>query len=107
MSKILFAKQSFEPRHKPFPYQYEAFEAIKELEYCAILHEQGLGKTKIALDLMLNWLSTDAVTLFSCGQKRSYRKLEKDAAHTNIKPRLLTQKKVKTIMLSIHLSDYI
>ena len=40
-----------------FPYQYEAFNAIKDLEYSAIFHEQGLGKTKIAIDLALYWLS--------------------------------------------------
>ena len=64
MSKIRFgANQNPKPKHKPFPYQLEAFEAIKNLDYCAILHEQGLGKTKIALDLMLNWMSADAVDL--------------------------------------------
>ena len=28
-----------------FPYQHEAFEAVKDLSYSAIFHEQGLGKT--------------------------------------------------------------
>ena len=31
--------------------------AIKDLEYSAIFHEQGLGKTKIAIDLLLYWLT--------------------------------------------------
>ena len=49
-----------EPRTKPksdaFPYQKEAFESIKDLDYAAIFHEQGLGKTKIAIDILLYWL---------------------------------------------------
>lgn len=44
-----------------FPYQREAFEAIKDLEYAAIFHEQGLGKTKIAIDLLLYWLSNSDI----------------------------------------------
>ncbi len=42
--------------HDAFPYQSEAFEEIKDLPYSAIFHEQGLGKTKIAVDLMAYWL---------------------------------------------------
>ena len=36
-----------------FPYQLQAFLTVRDLDYSAILHEQGLGKTKIAVDLML------------------------------------------------------
>ena len=36
-----------------FPYQLQAFLTVKDLDYSAIFHEQGLGKTKIAVDLML------------------------------------------------------
>ena len=36
-----------------FAYQRDAFDAIKDLDYAAIFHEQGLGKTKIAIDLLL------------------------------------------------------
>lgn len=43
-------------KYDAFPYQKEAFEAVKDLEYAAIFHEQGLGKTKIAIDLILYWL---------------------------------------------------
>lgn len=43
-------------KHEAFPYQHEAFEEIKDKEYAAIFHEQGLGKTKIAIDLLLYWL---------------------------------------------------
>ena len=48
-------------KYDAFPYQREAFEAIKDLEYAAIFHEQGLGKTKIAIDLLLYWLSNTSI----------------------------------------------
>lgn len=41
-----------------FKYQKDAVEKIKDKEYAAIFHEQGLGKTKIAIDLMLFWFNT-------------------------------------------------
>lgn len=40
-------------KFKAFPYQQEAVDAVKDLEYAAIFHEQGLGKTKIAIDMYL------------------------------------------------------
>lgn len=40
-----------------FEYQKKAVNKIKDLEYAAIFHEQGLGKTKIAIDLMLYWFN--------------------------------------------------
>lgn len=46
----------FSVLYEAFPYQKEAFEAIKDLPYSAIFHEQGLGKTKIAVDLIAYWL---------------------------------------------------
>lgn len=44
-----------------FPYQVETVEALKNLEYSAIFHEQGLGKTKIAIDLALTWIREGTV----------------------------------------------
>lgn len=49
------------PKHKAFPYQHEAFLALKDLPYAAVFHEQGLGKTKIAIDLLLYWLSSRSI----------------------------------------------
>lgn len=79
--------------HRAFPYQLEAFEAVKDLECAAIFHEQGLGKTKIAIDLLLYWLSeqiVDSVLLVTKGGlvanwQREFR------THTKIRPRILTQ----------------
>ena len=44
---------NLERSRRPFP-QLEALEAIKDLTYAAVFHEQGLGKTKIGLDLALS-----------------------------------------------------
>ena len=48
-------------RHEALPYQAEAIRATKDLEYAALFHEQGLGKTKMALDLALYWLASGTV----------------------------------------------
>ena len=42
---------NLKPKKDAFPYQYEAIEEIKDLEYSGVFHEQGLGKTKIAVDV--------------------------------------------------------
>lgn len=44
-----------------YDYQKEAVNAIKDREYGAIFHEQGLGKTKIAIDILLYWLNEKKV----------------------------------------------
>ena len=57
MSKMKLEREPrLEVKHKAFSFQLKAFNAIRELEYSAIFHEQGLGKTKIAIDLMHYWL---------------------------------------------------
>ena len=43
-------------------YQTEGVESLQDLEYAGILHEQGLGKTKIGLGVALHWLRSGAVT---------------------------------------------
>jgi SNF2 family DNA or RNA helicase len=96
MAQLIFkTEHDFDPTHKPFPYQEQAFDAIKDLEYCAILHEQGLGKTKIALDLLLYWLAEDVldcvVLVVKKGLIANWKK--EIAAHTSLKPKLITQNK--------------
>lgn len=54
-------KLNFLSNFDPHTYQLNAIEAVKNLEYAALFHEQGLGKTKIALDLSLEWLSSGVV----------------------------------------------
>lgn len=80
------------PVHKAFPYQLEAFEAIKDLEYSAVFHEQGLGKTKIAIDVALCWLERDEVdSVMVVTKKGLVTNWQKEfKIHTNVKPKLIT-----------------
>lgn len=64
MNKYKFrlrAEPVLEANYKAFPYQEEATEFVAAREYAAIFHEQGLGKTKIAIDVMLRWLQKQEV----------------------------------------------
>jgi SNF2 family DNA or RNA helicase len=61
----------YEARHKAYLYQVEAFEAVRSLPFAAIFHEQGLGKTKIAIDLSLEWLRNDEIDSVLIVTKRS------------------------------------
>lgn len=57
-----------EAKYKAFPYQEEAAAFVAAREYAAIFHEQGLGKTKIAIDVMLRWLQqreVDTILVFT------------------------------------------
>lgn len=78
-----------------FPYQLQAFLTVKDLEYSAILHEQGLGKTKIAVDLMLYWLAhRDMDTVMVVTKKQLVKNWETELAiHTHIKPKILSSNK--------------
>jgi len=77
-----------------YEYQHQAVESIKDLEYSAIFHEQGLGKTKIAIDLTLYWLEKKQVdTVLFVVKKTLLHNWEKElSAHTYISPRVLSQK---------------
>ena len=78
-----------------FTYQREAFESIKDLEYAAIFHEQGLGKTKIAIDTLLYWLGTSSIdTVLIVTKKQLVQNWKKEfTTHTYIKPAVLTSDK--------------
>lgn len=71
MSKFRFRlrfEPLLEPKYKAFPYQEEAIDFVASRQYAAIFHEQGLGKTKIAIDVMLRWLErkeVDTVLVFT------------------------------------------
>lgn len=88
-------KYDFSLKHDAFKYQYEAFLAIKDKSYAAIFHEQGLGKTKIAIDLLIYWLSQkdiDTVLIVTKKQLVSNWCGEFEE-HTHIKPRTLDNNK--------------
>lgn len=75
-----------------FPYQQEAIESIIDLPYAAIFYEQGLGKTKIAIDLSLDWLGRETVdTVVIVTKKGLVRNwLQEFEVHSNINPRILS-----------------
>lgn len=78
-----------------FPYQHEAFLAIKDKPYAAIFHEQGLGKTKIAIDLLLYWLDKrDIDTVLIVTKKTLVANwVGEFETHTNLRPKILDTKK--------------
>lgn len=82
-------------KHPAFPYQKDAFEAIKDLPYAAIFHEQGLGKTKIAIDLVMYWLEkTEVDTVIILTKKQLVHNWENEfASHTYMKPNVLSDDK--------------
>ena len=78
--------------HEAYPYQLDAIRVVKTLPYAAIFHEQGLGKTKIAIDLMLFWLDEDVVdTIFVITKKILVQNwVDELVSHSYITPRVLS-----------------
>jgi len=87
-------------RHEPrldakreaFAYQREAVDFVAARDYSAIFHEQGLGKTKIAIDVLLTWLrrgEVDSIVIFT--KKSLVANWQREiAAHTHIAPSVLS-----------------
>lgn len=84
---------NLEAKRSAFPHQLEALEAIKDLPYAAVLHEQGLGKTKIGLDLALSWLGRDIVDSVIIVTKKSLIENWRSeiGSHSHLRPRILGQ----------------
>lgn len=82
-------------KYKAFPYQQEAVDAVKDLDYAAIFHEQGLGKTKIAIDILLYWLSNWSLdTVLIVTKKQLVANwVNEFKNHTSIKPAVLNTDK--------------
>lgn len=96
MQKIKLSKEpNIDPKLQAFKFQLDAVNAIKDLEYAAVFHEQGLGKSKIAIDLMLYWLKEKVVdTILFVSKKGLIHNWEKEfKVHTYITPRILDQNK--------------
>ena len=87
--------------HEAFPYQFEAFEALRDLEYGAIFHEQGLGKTKIAIDLALYWIANNHVdSVIFVTKKSLVNNWDREIrAHTNIRPKIFSSDRNKNFHL--------
>ena len=85
-------RPSLGPKHEAYSYQLDALAAVKFLPYAAIFHEQGLGKTKIAVDLVLFWLSHDIVdTIFIVTKKALIANwVHELAVHSWITPSVLS-----------------
>jgi SNF2 family DNA or RNA helicase len=81
------------PKLAGFVYQVQAVNATKDLPFAAVFHEQGLGKTKIGIDLALYWLTRKIVDSVLIVTKRGLIQNWTDelAAHTHVTPRLLSQ----------------
>lgn len=96
MSNIKYeAHYNLMAKHDAFPYQHEAFLEIKDKPFAAIFHEQGLGKTKIAIDLLLYWLGQkDIDTVLIVTKKTLVQNwVNEFETHTNLKPKTLDCKK--------------
>ena len=88
MGKLTFTYQpDLTPKLDAFTYQHQAFDAVKDLDYSAIFHEQGLGKTKIAIDLLLYWLEKrDIDTVLIVTKKQLVHNWENELQRTPILP---------------------
>ena len=79
-------------KHEAFAYQLEAVNAVKDLEYAAVFHEQGLGKTKVAIDLIVYWLSCRLLDTALIVVKKGllYNWQKELRSHSQLIPRILT-----------------
>lgn len=93
MALILKQEPRLEPRHEAFLYQLQAVEAVQDREYAALFHEQGLGKTKIGLDLALHWLRSSVVDSVIIVTKRGLIQnwMDEIKTHTHFQARVLEQ----------------
>jgi len=80
------------PKLEAFQYQTEAAEAIRDLPYGAVFHEQGLGKSKIAVDIILYWLETHVVdTVILVAKKGLIENWKRELGrHSYLSPRVLS-----------------
>ena len=92
---ILRKKLNLKLKKEAYPFQQDAFEEIKDREYFAIFHEQGLGKTKIAIDLAFYWLENEYVESVFIVSKKSLIKNWQDELefHGNVPPLVLSNNK--------------
>ena len=92
-----FEALDLSPNFQGYAYQLNAVESVRSLEYAALFHEQGLGKTKIGLDLALNWISTKILdTVIIITKKGLVKNWEKETnSHTNLSYAVLDGNRVQ------------
>jgi SNF2 family DNA or RNA helicase len=90
---VLKREPRLDAKFEAFSFQSQAVHAVRDLDYCAIFHEQGLGKSKMAIDLMLYWLEKNAIdTVLFVVKKGLLRNWQKEfGTHTHMKPKTLSQ----------------
>lgn len=95
--KLIRNFPKFNLKKDAFPFQKDAFNLIKDKKYFAIFHEQGLGKTKIAIDLSYHWLRDEAVDSVLIVTKKSLISNwnEELKIHGNLHPLILSNDKAK------------
>lgn len=96
MSQIIYnSAVNLSAKRDAFPYQIQAFDAIKDLPYSAIFHEQGLGKTKIAVDLLLYWLENRGIDTILIVTKKQLVKnwVDELKFHTHLRPVVISSNK--------------
>lgn len=93
MSIIAPREPDLTPKNAGFVYQVQAVKATRDLPFAAIFHEQGLGKTKIGLDLALYWISKQVADSVLIVTKRGLIQnwIDELSRHTHVTPRVLSQ----------------
>ena len=80
-------------KHAAFDYQEEATEFVRSRDFSAIFHEQGLGKTKIAIDAILSWLRGGQIDTALVFTKKGLvdNWMREFGQHTFLKPSILSE----------------
>lgn len=89
-----FNKEKFSPKTQQLEFQKLAFKKLKDMEIGAIFYEQGLGKTKIAIDLILYWLKNNFLdTVFIAVKKNLVKNwYDEIRKHSFLVPTILSNK---------------
>jgi len=97
----LSIEPNLEKKHDAFDYQTNAVEKIKDLPYAAIFHEQGLGKSKIAIDTMIYWLEKNLVdTIILVAKKGLIENWKREFKnHSFLKPLVLTTNRIDNFQI--------
>ncbi len=97
MAKFLRQNPILDLTYDAYPYQREAFDSIKDMEFAGIFHEQGLGKTKIAIDLLCYWLEQNKVDSVLIVTKKTLVQnwVREIKLHTQIEVDIFTSNKAK------------
>lgn len=101
MTLILRKEPNLSAKRLAFPFQRDAVESIEGLEFAAVFHEQGLGKSKIAIDLLLYWLEKRIVdTVVLVAKKGLVANWSTEfAAHSHLKPLILGSDRNKNFIV--------